>query len=205
MIWHGFRPRHMNSVIMKNEYSVKDKLILVLLASGVCCFGVIFPDSLSDHYKLVHFSAHFGMSFLLAISFYLICTVKMRISKAFSYTVLITATLFIGVFYKYWEIATLGMIGSYSFQSIMDRTGVMTSMSQNISGLMAAILLIEGLLHRNLFMSAIRSADIYTGPGSFQSPHIMNRQPGNMPGLIPGGSLPAGSPFSPEGSENKFH
>ena len=121
---------------MNNEYSVKDKMILLLLA-GVVCFGVVLPDSLSDHNKLVHFSAHFGMSFLLALCFYMICTVKMRISKLFSYTVLITATLFIGVIYKYWEIATQGMIGNYSFHTIMDRTGVMTSMSQNLSGLLA--------------------------------------------------------------------
>ena len=66
---------------MKNQYSVKDKLILLLLALGVGCFGFILPDSLSDHDKLVHFSAHFGMSFLLAFCFYMVCTVNMRISK----------------------------------------------------------------------------------------------------------------------------
>jgi hypothetical protein len=138
---------------MKKEYSVKDKLTLFLLAAGVFCFGVILPDSLSDHNKMVHFSAHFGMSFLLALCFYMICTVKMRISKAVSYTVLILATLAIGIIYKYWEIATQGMIGNYSFQIIMDRTGVMTSMSQNLSGLMGAILLIEGLVERNLALN----------------------------------------------------
>jgi hypothetical protein len=135
---------------MNKEYRVNDKLTLFLLATGVCCFGVILPDSLSDHDKLVHFTAHFGMSFLLATCFYFICTVRMRISKALSYTVLITATLFIGIIYKYWEIATEGMIGSYSFHAIMDKTGVMTSISQNISGLMGAILMIECLIGRNL-------------------------------------------------------
>jgi glucan phosphoethanolaminetransferase (alkaline phosphatase superfamily) len=142
---------------MNKEYSVKDKLTLVLLASGVLCFGVVLPDSFSDHNKLVHFSAHFGMSFLMALCFYMICTVKMHISKGFSYTVLVLATLFIGVVYKYWEIYTQGMIGNYSFQSIMDKTGVMTSMSQNTSGLMGAILLIEGLVERNLAMPMLRS------------------------------------------------
>ena len=145
---------------MNKEYSVKDKLTLVLLASGVLCFGVVLPDSLSDHNKLVHFSAHFGMSFLMALCFYMICTVKMHISKSFSYTVLILATLFIGVVYKYWEIYTQGMIGNFSFHTIMDRTGVMTSMSQNTSGLMGAILLIEGIVERNLAMPMLRSGGI---------------------------------------------
>ena len=70
---------------MNNEYSVKDKLTLFLLATGVFCFGVILPDSLSTHVKLVHYAAHFGMSFLLALCFYMICTVKMKISKTISY------------------------------------------------------------------------------------------------------------------------
>ena len=145
---------------MNNEYSVKDKLTLLLLAGGVFCFGVILPDSLSTHVKLVHYAAHFGMSFLLALCFYMICTVKMRISKTISYTVLITATLVIGVIYKYWEIATEGMIGNYSFHRIIDMTGTMTSMSQNVSGLLGAMLLIEGLLDRNLAYTAIRSGKL---------------------------------------------
>ena len=105
---------------MNNEYSVKDKLTLFLLATGVFCFGVILPDSLSTHVKMVHYAAHFGMSFLLALCFYMICTVKMKISKTISYTVLVSATLLIGVIYKYWEIATQGMIGNYSFHAIID-------------------------------------------------------------------------------------
>ena len=145
---------------MKNEYSVKDKLILLMLAMGIGCFGFIFPDSLSDHSKLLHFSAHFGMSFLLAFCFYMICTVKMRATKTFTYTVLICATLFIGIVYKYWEIATFGMIGNYSFQRIMDSTGVATSMSQNVSGLLGAIFLIEGLVDRNLVVAIKRDSSV---------------------------------------------
>lgn len=133
---------------MKNEYSVKEKLIPILL--GICCFGVLLPDSLSDHNKIVDFSAHFGMSFLLGLCFYLICTIKMRMSKLLTYTVLISATLVIGIVCKYWEIATRGMIGNYSFHTILNSTGVPASMSQNISGLLGAILLIEDLVDRNL-------------------------------------------------------
>ncbi|HEV7424247.1 MAG TPA: hypothetical protein VGO21_03595 [Candidatus Paceibacterota bacterium] len=145
---------------MNNEYSVKDKLTLFLLGTGVFCFGVILPDSLSTHVKMVHYAAHFGMSFLLALCFYMICTVKMKISKTISYTVLITATLLVGVVYKYWEIATQGMIGNYSFHAIIEHTGAMTSMSQNLSGLCGAMLLIEGLVDRNLAYPALKSGKL---------------------------------------------
>jgi hypothetical protein len=164
---------------MNNEYSVKDKLTLFLLATGVFCFGVIFPDSLSTHVKMVHYAAHFGMSFLLALCFYMICTVKIRISKTISYTVLISATLFIGVVYKYWEIATEGMIGNYSFHAIIDMTGAMTSMSQNLSGLLGAILLIEGLLDRNLALTALKSGKLHVNNrGNMQvTTHLQNKMP----------------------------
>ncbi|HEY8734679.1 MAG TPA: hypothetical protein VIL90_08950 [Puia sp.] len=164
---------------MNNAYNVKDKLTLFLLATGVFCFGLILPDSTSNHVKTVHFAAHFGMSFLIALCFYLICTVKMQISKAFSYTVLIFATLLIGVIYKYWEIATQGLIGNLSFQTIMDRTGTMTSMSQNISGLMGAMLLIEALLDRNLAPRVIKSAKLeINNRGNIQ---VVGNITGNMP------------------------
>ena len=172
----------MNIVKMKNEYTVKEKLTLVLLGTGVCCFGLILPDSLSTHVKMVHFAAHFGMSFLLALSFYLVCTVKMHTSKNFSYMVLILSTLLIGVVYKYWEIATQGMIGKYSFSTVMEWTGAMTSMSQNLSGLMAAMFLIESLVEKNLIMSVVRSGSLQVGPGGL---HVVSTH-----GINTGNSLP---------------
>jgi hypothetical protein len=143
---------------MKNEYSIKDKLILCLLATGAFCFGVLLPDSFSDHDKLVHFSAHFGMSCLLALCFYIIFTVKMRISKSIAYMILIMSTLIIGIVYKFWEIGTSGMTGNYSFHTILNTKGVATSMSQNISGLLGGIFLIEGLVDKNLVMSVPKNA-----------------------------------------------
>jgi len=162
---------------MKNIYSAKDYFTLLLLAAGVCCFGLVFPDSISDHDKLVHFSAHFGMSFLVALCFYLLCTIKFRISKQLSYIILISATLLIGVLYKYWEITTLGMFEKLSFSTVIVNTGVMRSISQNISGLMAAILLIEGLVDRNLAASAFRSGHFPSGPGSIKDIYTESRLP----------------------------
>ena|ERR1700712_1571416 len=159
---------------MNNEYSVRDKLTLLLLSAGVICFGVIFPDSLSTHVKIVHFAAHFGMSFLLALSFYLICTLKLRVPKSFAYKLLIITTLFIGVIYKLWEISSQGAFGTSDFSVIIDRAGVMTSMSQNLSGLMAAMFVIESLLHKNLVFSML-NAENNLRVNSLG--HIEDRQP----------------------------
>jgi hypothetical protein len=187
-----------------NTYSLKDKLILLLLAAGICCFGLILPDSLSDHNKLVHFSAHFGMSFLLALCFYMICTVKIRMPKSLTYTILVLTTLLIGVVYKFWELLTEGMFGKYELSTVIKFTGVMTSMSQNLSGVLAAILLIEGLVVRNLSISALSSGNYYSGPGSFQGISLNQRLPGNISGPLPGENLVPGSPFPREASEHEF-
>ena len=121
--------------------------MLLLLSAGIICFGFVFPDSLSDHTKIVHFSAHFGMSFLVASCFYAIFTVKLQLNKKISYIILIAGTLVIGAMYKYWEIASQGLLGDLSFNTL---NGCLTSMFQNTSGLLAAILVIEYFLDRNL-------------------------------------------------------
>ena len=186
---------------MKNAYPVRTNLTLILLAAGVCCFGLILPDSFSDHNKLVHFSAHFGMSFLLALCSYMVCTIKIRISKPLSYIIIILATLFIGIIYKFWEISTEGMLDRFNFTRAIEVTGVMKSMSQNISGLMAAILLIEGLVHRNLAVSTLRTDHFYRGPGSFQGVPAENLLNGKSQGLQHAGILPPRAQFSPESNE----
>jgi hypothetical protein len=135
---------------LRVHFSLWNKISFVLLGAGIICFGFLFPDSLSDHDKLVHFSAHFGMSFLLALCCYALCSVKWRIPKTFSYTVLVSVTLTIGMLYKFWEIAMQDMIGNYSFRFILDQTSCLTSLSQNLSGLMAAMLMIESMLDKHL-------------------------------------------------------
>ena len=89
-----------------------------------------------------------------------------------------------------------------NFSMALELTGSMTSMSQNLSGLMAAMLLIEGLVHRNLIMSVLKTGNIYTGPGPIHGTSLMNPQGGSLQGHIHGGSLPVGSQFSPEAAEH---
>ena len=124
------------------------RLIRGVLLAGIVYFGFIFPDSLSDHEKILHFSAHMGMSFLIAISVYVICNVMLRIRRRHSLIILSALTLVIGAIYKYLEISSQANshLYSYSFGDLLKLTGCYTSMSQNTAGLLAAILLIEYLV-----------------------------------------------------------
>jgi hypothetical protein len=117
------------------------------LLIGIVYFGFIFPDSLSDHTKILHFAAHMGMSFFIASCIYVVCNLMLRMKKAMSLTVLIVVTTIIGGIYKYLEIASEGMLhNDYNLGFVLKITGCYTSMSQNTSGLLAAILLIEYLV-----------------------------------------------------------
>jgi len=119
------------------------RLVRGMLFAGIIYFGFIFPDSLSDHEKILHFSAHMGMSFLIAISVYVICNVMLHIRRKHSLIILTTLTLVVGAIYKYLEISSQGIFHLYSLGDLLKLTGVYTSMSQNTAGLLAAILLIE--------------------------------------------------------------
>ena len=132
-----------------------------MFAACVCFFGLIYPESFSNHVQLVHFAAHFGMSFLIALSFYLICTVKLRFSNTFTYSVLILATMMIGVIYKYWELSSQNMFVRFTFYTALQEAGVLKSICQNLSGLFAAILLIESLVAKNLVLQIMK----YSHPG----------------------------------------
>ena len=123
------------------------RLVRGMLLAGIVYFGFIFPDSLSDHEKILHFSAHMGMSFLIAISVYVICNVMLHIRRRHSLIILSTLTLVIGAIYKYLEISSQAIFHLYNFGELLKLTGCYTSMSQNMAGLLAAILLIEYLVH----------------------------------------------------------
>lgn len=122
---------------------VAGRLIRILLFAGIIYFGFIFPDSLSDHEKMLHFSAHVGMSFLVASCVYVVCNFMLRIRRSRSLIILSVVTLIIGAIYKYLEISGEGLLHAYSFGELLKVTGCYTSMSQNAAGLLAAILVIE--------------------------------------------------------------
>ena len=121
-------------------------MIRTALLAGIVYFGFIFPDSLSTHDKILHFSAHMGMSFFVAVCMFVICNVMLHLSKSRSLAILCFATLIIGAIYKYLEISSEGVfqtLHNCSLGFVLKITGVYTSMSQNTAGLLAAILLIE--------------------------------------------------------------
>jgi ABC-type branched-subunit amino acid transport system permease subunit len=119
------------------------RIVRMALVAGIAYFGFIFPDSLSDHEKLLHFAAHVGMSFLAASFIYIICNIKFRIRKAPSLIILISSTTVIGIIYKYWEISSQETAHLYTFGDLLTVTGCYTSLSQNTAGILAAILMIE--------------------------------------------------------------
>jgi hypothetical protein len=51
--------------------------------------------------------------------------------------------LVVGAFYKYFEIAAEGVLHAYSLNTLLVITGCYSSMSQNLAGALAAILLIK--------------------------------------------------------------
>jgi len=118
-------------------------LIRLALLGGIFYFGFIFPDSLSNHEKLLHFAAHVGMSFFVASVMYVICNITFRFTKGRSILILLVVTLIVGAIYKYWEIAGQGLLHTYSLGELLVITGFYTSMSQNMAGILASILLIE--------------------------------------------------------------
>jgi|SRR5580692_4895716 hypothetical protein len=126
---------------IKNKWA--GRIIRLALLAGIAYFGFIFPDSLSDHEKLLHFAAHVGMSFLAASFIYIICNIKFRLRKVPSLVILISTTTIIGIIYKYWEISSQESAHLYTFGDLLTVTGCYTSMSQNMAGILAAILMIE--------------------------------------------------------------
>ena len=128
--------------LMKNKTHSK-RLLIFSLVSGIICFGFILPDSMSDHNKILHFSAHFGMSFLLLSISYAFLNLKWGLHRTGSHIISIAFTLFIGCIYKYAEIASQGIINSFSFGQLMNLTGCYASISQNIAGILAGIFIIH--------------------------------------------------------------
>lgn len=132
---------------------ILDKLTVFALLAGIICFGFVFADSTSDHNKIVHFSAHFGMSFLISSVVYAFCNIKLGINTNRSFILLTVSTFIIGFIYKCLEILSLESLSAQSPQDLnklLETTGFFTSMSQNIAGIMAAILIIKYFFSRQI-------------------------------------------------------
>jgi hypothetical protein len=127
----------------KKPKRTAERLIRLALFIGIVYFGFVFPDSLSDHTKMLHFSAHVGMSFFIASFIYVLCNIMLHIRKTYSFAILIVITLIVGAIYKYLEISGEGLLHAYPLGDLLVATGCYTSMSQNTAGILAAILLIE--------------------------------------------------------------
>jgi hypothetical protein len=103
--------------------------------------GIILPNSFSDHYKLLHFAAHFGMSFLIANSFYKLLSIKIH-HRFKSFLVVFLSILILGSVYKLFEIHSFLTDTSLSFSRVLLMTGFYTSMAQNFGGMCASFVLI---------------------------------------------------------------
>jgi hypothetical protein len=118
------------------------KWLIIAMMSGVIMFGFILPGPLSDHDRLLHFCAHFGMSFLISYVVYSICAKKIGIAKATSFFLLVVTTLVVGLIYKYFEIQSFLPVQNLSLARFLVVTGFYISMSENLSGILAACTMI---------------------------------------------------------------
>jgi hypothetical protein len=141
---------------MKNQ-TLRERLVIFSLVSGIICFGFIFPDSVSDHNKILHFSAHFGMSFLILSISYAFCNLKWGMSRTGSHIISIASTLLVGCIYKYAEISSQGIISTFSFGQLLELTGCYTSMSQNLAGICAGMFIIHYFFGKGIRLSKVNS------------------------------------------------
>ena len=120
------------------------RLIILALLIAVVMLGIVSPASFSNHYKLLHFSAHYGTSFLVAYFLYKLCTVRLRMRKTYSFITTFIVAFIFGAIYKYFEITgnTKIDIHSMPLSKLLELTGFYFSMSQNIAGILSAYALI---------------------------------------------------------------
>lgn len=114
------------------------RYLLAAVTIGVILFGIIFPNSLSDHYHLLHFAAHFGMSFLIANSIYQFCTRRVSMKKLPTFALIFIAVLIFGTTYKFIEIFCFYDMGGLPFFDALAMAGFYASMSLNLSGMLAS-------------------------------------------------------------------
>jgi hypothetical protein len=149
----AFDVKDISNTTKKN---LRNKLTIFSLVSGIICFGFILPDSLSDHEMMLHFSAHFGMSFLILSFTYALCSLQWKMRRIGSYTMAILITLIVGSVYKYEEIASQGILHRFDLGDLLSITGCYTSMSQNMAGIFAGMLIIQFVFSKRVELVKIR-------------------------------------------------
>jgi len=121
-----------------NSKIIKYRLILIMLLLSAALLGIVIPGSFSDHDSLLHFSAHFGISFLMAFLLFKMFTIRFQLQRSTSFVVVFLAILIFGAIYKVFEIIGNPLFHSFSSVEILRITGFYISMSQNIAGILFA-------------------------------------------------------------------
>ena len=145
----------MTNIPKMKRLNLKDIALKLILLCGIGCFGFVFPDSLGDHDKMVHFAAHFGMSFLIACLIYAFSRLTLKLGKTSSYFLLIGITLIAGSVYKWMELISQGKLASFQVGKLFEVSGYYTSMSQNMSGILTALLMIGYFFDRKRKISSL--------------------------------------------------
>jgi hypothetical protein len=131
-----------NSLRYINSKILKYQLIIITLLASAILLGIVFPGSFSDHDTLLHFSAHFGISFLISFVLYKILTIRFQWPRLTSFVIVFLVILAFGAIYKIFEISGNSLIQYLPFSKILRVTGFYISMSQNTAGILCAFALI---------------------------------------------------------------
>lgn len=132
--------RMKNFLEIRRHKIINYRLIIVTLLIAVVLLGIVFPASFSDHYKLLHFSAHYGTSFLIAYFLYKLCTVRFIMRKRYAFIIVFILAFIFGAIYKYFEIIGISNtdVHSIPLSKLLEMTGFYVSMSQNTAGILSA-------------------------------------------------------------------
>jgi hypothetical protein len=133
----------MKLIIPKQNFKIFNyRLVIITLLIAIILLGIVLPASFSDHYKLLHFSAHFGTSFLVAYFLFKLFTVRFRVNKVPSFIWSFIIAFIFGAIYKFFEISATPFINTMPLPKILDMTGFYISMSQNTAGILSAFVLV---------------------------------------------------------------
>jgi hypothetical protein len=126
---------------MKDTNSFYYRFLVAVMGFCILLFGVIIPHSLSDHFHLLHFAAHFGMSFLLAHSLYQFSRHFLTGNRVYLFALVASVIMVLGGIYKLIEIFWFNNLREMPFFFALKISGFRDSMCQNFAGILAAFML----------------------------------------------------------------